>query len=115
MTQFQQNFALSVLLVGAALYMANKGRGEVALACVGIVAALWRHSGRDKSDGPPLPVSVFCLAFLALGACNRPPGDLTIGIGYRAPVQTFTAPSRDRWADRCAARRRRGGSLPCDT
>lgn len=51
MTQFQQNAFLTVILIVAAAYFAHLGKTEVALACVGIIAALWRHSGRDAPPG----------------------------------------------------------------
>jgi hypothetical protein len=72
MTQYSQNLLLTILLILATLYMAAKGRGEVALSLVGIIAALWRHSGRDKGEGgPPLSGAVSCIALLLLSACDN--------------------------------------------
>lgn len=63
MTQFRQNVLLTVLLLGAAIYFAHLGKGEVALACMGIIAALWRHSGRGTGDSALGSVGLlFCLA-----------------------------------------------------
>lgn len=104
--QFRQNLVLTALILGVVVVamlapnLSDQVRTAVAVGAIGVVAALFRRSGRgsgppdDDDDPPGVPVAggsgpalpVLCLAVLAFAAC-RDVGqlDYCAGVHLRSP------------------------------